>query len=326
MNAVYDDFVHEMEEILLDSCVSHVGRSKERNVIVNSELSSPLRDGGSAASTSGLDNGYPSVLQSLGIDGIEVVGAKQKKGDVSLSERLVGVKEYTVYVIRVWSAENQWHVERRYRDFYSLYRELKTLFTAKGWILPPPWSSVERESRKFFGNGSPDVIAERSTLIQECLCSVLQSSYYCSLPSAVIWFLSPPETLLHSPKSNAMVHQYSVGTGTERVPSLGKTISLIVDIRPQKSLKELLDTQHYTCAGCHKKFDNCKTRMEEIAETFGWGKPRFCEYTGQLFCSSCHSNDTAVLPARVLHHWDFNPYPVSQLAKSYLDSIIDKVC
>lgn len=324
MNAVYDDFVHEMEEILLDSCVSQMGRLKERNAIFNSKHSSPLRDGGSTASTSGLDIGFPSVHHSLCIDGIEVVGAKKKKGDISLSERLVGVKEYTVYIIRVWTAENQWEVERRYRDFYALYRELKTLFAAKGWILPPPWSSVERESRKFFGNGSPDVIAERSTLIQQCLCSILQSSHYSSLPSAVIWFLSLPETLLHSPKSNAVVRQSTVGTGTERVPNLGKTISLIVDIRPQKSLKELLDTQHYTCAGCHEKFDNGKTRVQEIAQTFGWGKPRFCEYTGQLFCSSCHSNDGAVLPARVLHHWDFTPYPVSQLAKSYLDSIIDQ--
>lgn len=44
-------------------------------------------------------------------------------------------------------------------------------------------------------------------------------------------------------------------------------------------------------------------------------------FTGQLFCSSFHTNETAVLPARVLHHWDFTHYHVSQLAKSYLDSI-----
>ncbi|KAI5437050.1 hypothetical protein KIW84_023245 [Lathyrus oleraceus] len=44
-------------------------------------------------------------------------------------------------------------------------------------------------------------------------------------------------------------------------------------------------------------------------------------FTGQLFCSSCHTNETAVLPARVLHHWDFTHYHVSQLAKSYLDYI-----
>ncbi|CAA0826707.1 Phox (PX) domain-containing protein [Striga hermonthica] len=46
--------------------------------------------------------------------------------------------------------------------------------------------------------------------------------------------------------------------------------------------------------------------------------------SGQLFCPSCHNNDTAVLPARVLHHWDFTRYPVSQMAKSFLDSINDQ--
>ena len=34
------------------------------------------------------------------------MGAKQRKGDVSLSERLVGVREYTVYIIRVSSGQN----------------------------------------------------------------------------------------------------------------------------------------------------------------------------------------------------------------------------
>ncbi|KAM0852559.1 hypothetical protein ACQ4PT_051681 [Festuca glaucescens] len=47
-------------------------------------------------------------------------------------------------------------------------------------------------------------------------------------------------------------------------------------------------------------------------------------YTGQLFCASSHTNDTAVLPARVLQHWDFSIYQVSQLAKVYLNSIYDQ--
>lgn len=321
MNALHDDLVHDMEEILLESCDSPVRRLKQRSIGFQSEQSSPLSDGDSVACASGFDGGNSLINHPLRIDGIEVVGAKQRKGDISLSERLVGVKEYTVYLIRVRSGKDQWVVERRYRDFYALYHQLKTSFAAREWILPPVWSSVDKESKKFFGNTSPDVIAERSTLIQECLCSILQSRYFSSPPSALIWFLSPPEALLSSSQSNAVMHQFDVGAH----PSLGKTISLIVDIQSHKSVKELLDTQHYTCAGCHIHFDNGKTRMLEFVQTFGWGKPRFCEYTGQLFCSSCHTNETAVLPARVLHNWDFTPYPVSQMAKSFLDSIIDKV-
>lgn len=325
MSAFYDDFVHEMEEILLESCDSSVTRFKQTNGEFQSERFSPLGDGKSIACTSDVDDGnHPLFSHPFRIDGIEVMGTKQRKGDISLSERLVGVKEYTVYIIRVWSGNDQWEVERRYRDFYALYIQLKTSFAAREWILPPVWSSVDKESRKFFGNTSPNVIAERSTQIQKCLSSILQSRYCSSPPNALIWFLSPPEALLSSSQSNVVMRQSDVGAFIKRNPSLGKTISLIVDIRSYKSVKELLDIQHCTCAGCHIHFDNGKTRMLEIAQTFGWGKPRFCEYTGQLFCSSCHTNETAVLPARVLHNWDFTPYPVSQMAKSYLDSIIDK--
>ncbi|KAI8030381.1 hypothetical protein LOK49_LG01G03489 [Camellia lanceoleosa] len=113
-------------------------------------------------------------------------------------------------------------------------------------------------------------------------------------------------------------------TDTDNVLTFGKTISLIVEIRPNKSVKQILEAQHYICAGCYKHFDDGKTQILDFVQTLGWGKPRLCEYTGQLFCSSCHTNETCVLPARVLHHWDFAQYPVSQLAKSYLDSIYDQ--
>ncbi|GFZ17451.1 Phox (PX) domain-containing protein [Actinidia rufa] len=168
-----------------------------------------------------------------------------------------------------------------------------------GWILPAPWSSVERESRKF-----PS-----------------------SFPSALIWFFSSPKVVPSSAASNTFNPQSpfsAKGTNSDNVLTLGKSISLVVEIRAYKSIKQILESQHNTCAACHKHFDDGKTRMLEFVQTLGWGKPRLCEYTGRLFCSSCHTNEIAVLPARVLHHWDFTQHPVSQLAKSYLDSIYDQ--
>ncbi|CAL5333194.1 unnamed protein product [Camellia sinensis] len=73
----------------------------------------------------------------------------------------------------------------RYRDFCTLDRRLKTLFTGQGWILPSTWSSVERVSKKIFGNVSPDVVTDRSALVQECLRSILHSRFSSSLPSAL---------------------------------------------------------------------------------------------------------------------------------------------
>ncbi|KAK4264349.1 hypothetical protein QN277_025543 [Acacia crassicarpa] len=326
LNEFYDEFVHEMEEILLDSVDSPGFRLAQGNRYHEPQFSMPLRDGGLTASTSGTDDAYLLVQHPMRIDRIEVVGARQKRGDVSLSERLLGVKEYTVYKIKVWSSKGQWEVERRYRDFLNLHRQIKTLFADHGWVLPLPWSSVEKESKKIFGSASPDVIVQRSALIQECLQSILHTRFYSSPPSALIWFLSPQYSCPSSPESSPLSPQSSIMGGTKNghFSTLGKTISLIVEIPPNKSMKQMLEAQHNTCAGCHKHFDDGKTLIWGFVETFGWGKPRICEYTGQLFCSSCHTNDTAVLPARVLHQWDFTQYPVSQMAKSYLDSIHDQ--
>lgn len=318
LNEFYDEVVFDMEEILLDSGESPAARFTRGRKHPNSHVSLPSRDGGPTASTSSINNSHTTTQNPNKIDGIEVIGAKQKKGDVSLGERLVGVKEYTVYNIRVWSGNHHWDVERRYRDFFTLYRRLKTTFATKGWDLPSPWSMVDRESRKYFGNASPDVVSERSVLIQECLQSILHSKFSSSLPSFLIWFLSPP-------KNGPTISQLQIGSKTIQGYTLGQSISLIVDIRPHKSLRQMLEAQHYTCAGCHKYFDEGKTRLLEFVQTLGWGKPRVCEYSGQVFCSNCHLNETAILPARVLHWWDFTEYPVSQLAKSYLDSIHDKV-
>ncbi|XP_010503442.1 PREDICTED: uncharacterized protein LOC104780631 [Camelina sativa] len=323
LNDFYDDFVHDMEEILLDSGESSGARFSKNDKMFQLQLSLPNRDGGQTATTSGLDDSSPTVSQRFRIDRVEVVGVKQKKGDVSLSERLVGVKEYTVYVIRVWSGKDKWEIERRYRDFYSLYRRLTSLFADQGWTLPTPWASVEKESRKIFGT-SPNAVAERTVLIQDCLNSVLQSRFFPTLPNALLRFLSPQDACANSSGSDSIVSPtISAGITATATSSFsyGNTISFIVDVRPHKSVKQLLEAQHYICAGCHRYFDDGATLVRDFVKALGWGKPRLCEYTGQLFCSSCHTNDMAVLPATVLHHWDFNRYPVSQLAKSYLDSI-----
>ncbi|KAE8726200.1 Phox domain-containing protein [Hibiscus syriacus] len=327
LNEFYDEVVHDMEEILLDSVDSPGAMFSQGNSIYQPQLPLPPRDGGSNPSTSGADDAHLHSARLLRIDHVEVVGAKQKKGNVSFSERLVGVKEYTVYKIRVWTGNDQWEIERRYRDFCTLHRRLKSTFSEQGWILPPPWSSVETESRKLFGNASPDVVSERSVLIQECLRSIIYSRFSSNPPSSLIWFLSPQDAFPGIPPSNTNLSQtalFSRGRDTKNSSPLGKTISLIVEIRAPKSTKQMLETQHYTCAGCHKHFDEEMTLLRDLVQSIGWGKPRLCEYTGQLFCSSCHTNEMAVLPARALHHWDFTRYPVSQLAKSYLDSIRDQ--
>ncbi|KAH9325545.1 hypothetical protein KI387_005723, partial [Taxus chinensis] len=356
VNESYIDTVHDMEDVLLDSGESVGGMLVHTNRGLLNQSTRGYKDEALGASTSGADSAYQHMQYTLKFDWIEVVGAKQRKGGVSFGERLVGVKEYTVYQIRVHSGRNQWEIERRYRDFLGLYRQLKKTFANQSGVnLPSPWELVERESRKVFGNASPDVISERSSLVQECLQSLLHAGSPFDSAPPLFWFLLRQRSFFDtnaalkgdasedikrtlngkgssflslqefSPSSHAeLIASDYRHDDSEKVSAFGNTVRLIVQIHPHKSLKQLLEEQHYSCAGCYKHLDIAKGLMEEFVQTFGWGKPRLCEYTGQLFCSSCHSNETSVLPARVLQHWDFTPCPVSQLSKAYLDSIYEQ--
>lgn len=64
------------------------------------------------------------------------------------------------------------------------------------------------------------------------------------------------------------------------------------------------------CACCLPLFDSLTVMCRFY---FVGGVPseaRQCDYTGQYYCSTCHWNDTAVIPARVIHNWEFEPRKV----------------
>ncbi|VDL99656.1 unnamed protein product [Schistocephalus solidus] len=45
-------------------------------------------------------------------------------------------------------------------------------------------------------------------------------------------------------------------------------------------------------------------------------------YDGRLYCSTCHQNQQAIIPRRILDSWDFSKKPVSFATKTFLDSIV----
>ena len=53
-------------------------------------------------------------------------------------------------------------------------------------------------------------------------------------------------------------------------------------------------------------------RLTETEAIYGGSVPgtikryKYCEYLGKLFCPCCHGNETALIPARILHKWDFD--------------------
>ena len=48
---------------------------------------------------------------------------------------------------------------------------------------------------------------------------------------------------------------------------------------------------------------------------------RWCHYLGKYFCTGCHSNLGHVVPARIIHQWDFKKYPVSNFSHEILLSM-----
>ncbi|XP_024366725.1 uncharacterized protein [Physcomitrium patens] len=354
----YLDTVLDMEDVLLES---DDNRRPSKNMFTNPKQKIE-RDGSLTASTSGISWGLGNRNSQLAtnhlveVAWVEVVGARQRRGGASFSERVVGVQEHTVYRMLVRGTDGQeWEIERRYRDFVFLYQQLNRTFPAESTVsLPTPWDRVRAESRKLFGNTSPNVVEVRSALIQVCLQSLLQAGPPLSTASPFLRFLFPTtwsvtqSTILprassenlrtsgsglsldefgsepgFSPRSDTTSVVADGGTPSSQ-SVFGKTIRLRLEVHKKKPLAQQMQSQHHSCAGCYRPLTFAVGFIPGLAQSLGLSGPRWCEYSGQLYCSSCHLNETAVIPAYAVQHWDFGLRPVSQLAKAYLDSIYDK--
>lgn len=292
------------------------------------------------------------------VNSVQVFGARQQRGGSSMWQRMVGVKNHTIYCIKVVSGKHEWEVQRRYRDFINFYRQLKRIFSGCGdaTALPSFLQEVENDSRRVLGNTSPTVVEARVVRIEKFIQSLLQVGPPYSTATPIYWFLRPPEGAFEKTgfeehlmvQGSALQKGVDVQLGTLNIPHvqsppssigesskkeqyengvsfmIGKTIKLILTVHEKYSMKEVLHGQHHSCAGCYRHLEYEKGLIPGFAQAFGRGRPRFCEYTGQLFCSSCHLNELAVVPAYVLWHWDFTQKRVSQIAKAYLDSIYDQ--
>ncbi|XP_016859562.1 pleckstrin homology domain-containing family M member 3 isoform X6 [Homo sapiens] len=54
------------------------------------------------------------------------------------------------------------------------------------------------------------------------------------------------------------------------------------------------------------------------------GKAKVCNYSGWYYCSSCHVDDSFLIPARIVHNWDTSKYKVSKQAKEFLEYVYEE--
>ncbi|CAG9576022.1 unnamed protein product [Danaus chrysippus] len=67
-----------------------------------------------------------------------------------------------------------------------------------------------------------------------------------------------------------------------------------------------LDFQNYQCKSC----------QDLLGSTVS--KAKVCGFTGEYYCSNCMDPNVFIIPARVIHNWDFKRYPVSRKSAIFL--------
>ncbi|CAG0878671.1 unnamed protein product [Darwinula stevensoni] len=76
---------------------------------------------------------------------------------------------------------------------------------------------------------------------------------------------------------------------------------------------------HFICASSHLVLKGWVLKL--------WVLPMlqlmipFCMFDGSYYCYECHEEEKNVIPARMIHNWDFTAYHVSKEAKKFLQSI-----
>ncbi|KAM8806706.1 pleckstrin homology domain-containing family M member 3 [Eudromia elegans] len=78
------------------------------------------------------------------------------------------------------------------------------------------------------------------------------------------------------------------------------------------SLERGLTVQSFKCAGCQRSIG------------LSHGKAKVCGYSGWYYCSTCHVDDTFLIPARLVHNWDTSKHKVSKQAKEFLEYVYEE--
>ncbi|KAK0406672.1 hypothetical protein QR680_018725 [Steinernema hermaphroditum] len=76
---------------------------------------------------------------------------------------------------------------------------------------------------------------------------------------------------------------------------------------PYAVQRDMIETQNFRCAGCGMKLDKVYIK-----------RTRYCNYYGKWFCQVCHQGAKHRIPAKIIKSWDFQAYPVSDIAFNFL--------
>ena len=136
------------------------------------------------------------------------------------------------------------------------------------------------------------------------------------------------QSVCHKKCLSSVVNQCSVpGDDVEYILEVNLSLSLTLTLTHPLSLSlspslhalqicpEVgLTAQQFRCVRCNRQLT--QTPPAEV---------RLCDYDGRYYCPDCHSNDMALIPARVMHNWDFTTRPVSYPSASVRQRFIHDI-
>ncbi|KAK4302457.1 hypothetical protein Pmani_025454 [Petrolisthes manimaculis] len=131
--------------------------------------------------------------------------------------------------------------------------------------------------------------------------------------SELEWLVSEkdvPQKLLPLPTSVAVGPDDGEGKEVQSQSQLRGTLDwapprpqVILTLHKNTKRSAMLGVQLLRCAGCGMRV------TPQLSRHF-----RLCNYFGRYFCTTCHTNQTTIIPAKILHKWDFKMYSVANFS------------
>ncbi|XP_076800874.1 run domain Beclin-1-interacting and cysteine-rich domain-containing protein-like isoform X3 [Clavelina lepadiformis] len=168
----------------------------------------------------------------------------------------------------------------------------------------------------------------------------------------VDWLISEddvPQKLLPLPRSTAVDPDQGLDAGIRirgNQTWAPPRPQIILKAPIKLKVKQAMIKQNFLCAGCGSRVEKSQSSSsEDIFRFFSdlsaliltvtpvrniimfscytdyMKRFRYCEYTGKYFCTCCHDNKLFIIPAYILHKFDFNKYKVCNFSYDWLNKI-----
>jgi len=173
----------------------------------------------------------------------------------------------------------------------------------KDFITTTTTTALSRGMNKDEDDAFKSTLDDMRAVLEEAAETLLMSPTTSTSPTSLVYTTSTPSTSLHTTPNTVAIAR------TER---------------------EQIDYQRGLCAGCASSEIRVGASLaRRFVETAlrPFRSYQRCDYTNEVFCDACApATSFAIIPWRVLAHWDFRPRRVSASAASFLCSIETLEC